>query len=197
MKNNYNNAKFPPNSDWDDRLNMDTCKNLVPIVTVHENAWFKVKNRGGYYTVEDLTKHVVVLPVIEEQCILMIRVKRPVLNDSPLEFPAGGFEDGETPLEAAARELAEETGIRITQLDRFIPMTPLSISPNRISRLAYVFRINLKEEEFVNRVKHDHEVESIHKIHVSKVPKMMGDGSVYVAVPLALLGMYLVGNFKL
>jgi len=196
VKNNFSSAKFPPDNDWDGRLDRVACISLAPVVTMHENAWFTVKNRGGYYTVEDLIKHVVVLPVIEEQFVLMIRVKRPVLNDCPLEFPAGGFEEGETPLEAAARELYEETGIRVTQLGRFIPMTPLSISPNRIPRLAYVFRINLKEVEFSNRVKHDHEVESIHKIHVSEVPKIMSDGSVYVAVPLALLGMYLVSNLK-
>jgi len=196
MKSNYNNAQFPPQNEWDNRLDGEVCKDLVPVQILHENAWFSVKDRAGYFTVEDPIKHVVVLPVIDEKYILMVRVKRPVLDDFPLEFPAGGFEHGESAYEAAARELHEETGIRVDQLERFLPMTPLAVSPNRVPRLAYVFRINLRGDEYISRSEHDHEVESLHQIHISEIPKIMNDGSVYVSVPLALLGMYLASTIN-
>ena len=195
MNNCYKKAIFPPLNEWDSRLVDDACPNLAPAQTMHQNEWFTIKNRGGYFTVEDFVTLVVIMPVIDEEFVVMIRVKRPVLNDCPLEFPAGGFEVGESPLEAASRELFEETGIHISDLRRFIAMPPLSVSPNRIPRLAYVFRVDLTEEEYISRVNFDHEVESIHRIHISEVPKMMCDGSVYVSVPLALLGMFLASRF--
>lgn len=187
---------FPPLSEWDSRLVDDVCPNLAQAQTVYENDWFTIKDRGGYFTVEDFVMHVVIMPVIDDEFVLMIRVKRPVLNDCPLEFPAGGFESGESPLEAARRELFEETGVHISNLRRFIPMPPISVSPNRIPRLAYVFRIDLTEEEYVSRLSFDHEVESIHRIHKSEVSKMMCDGSIYVSVPLALLGIFLASKFQ-
>lgn len=196
MNNSYKKAIFPPLNEWDGRLVDDVCPNLAPAQTMYENDWFTIKDRGGYFTVEDFVKHVVIMPVIDEDFVLMIRVKRPVLNDCPLEFPAGGFESRESPLEAARRELFEETGVHISNLRRFIPMPPLSVSPNRIPRLAYVYRVDLTEDEYVRRVHFDNEVESIHKFHKSEVPKMMCDGSIYVSVPLALLGMFLASKFQ-
>ena len=74
---------------------------------VHENPWFSVRNRGGFFTVEYHETQVLVLPVIEDRAVVMVRVKRPVINDMTLELPAGGTEPGEDPERAAVRELAE------------------------------------------------------------------------------------------
>lgn len=41
---------------------------------------------------------------------LVISQFRPPLNAWSIEFPAGLIDEGETPIEAAKRELAEETG---------------------------------------------------------------------------------------
>ena len=42
--------------------------------------------------------------------ILLVRQARPSLGMVTLEFPAGAIESGEEPIEAAAREVLEETG---------------------------------------------------------------------------------------
>ena len=93
--------------------------------------WFNVLNRGGYYTVEYHLPQVVILPVVEQQSIVMVRVKRPVLGDIPLELPAGCAEEGELLIEGAARELGEETGIKIHEANRLIPLPPLAMSPEQ------------------------------------------------------------------
>ena len=98
------------------------CTGLQPVETLHENEWFSTRNRGGYYTVEYHQPHVVILPVVNQDSIVLVRVKRPVIDDDPLELPAGCVEAGETPEQGARRELAEETGMRVDDLTRFVPM---------------------------------------------------------------------------
>jgi 8-oxo-dGTP pyrophosphatase MutT (NUDIX family) len=47
---------------------------------------------------------------------VMVRQYRPNLGIETLETPAGGLEKAETPLQAAQREIAEETGLRCALL---------------------------------------------------------------------------------
>jgi len=54
---------------------------------------------------------VAILPVLDGNRIVLIRQFRPAINELILEVPAGKIEAGEDILEAAARELREETGI--------------------------------------------------------------------------------------
>jgi ADP-ribose pyrophosphatase len=53
---------------------------------------------------------VVIIPVTKERDLLLIRQFRPVLNSYVIEFPAGLNDKGESLLDAARRELIEETG---------------------------------------------------------------------------------------
>ncbi len=94
-------------------------------------------------------------------------------------------------MHAAARELAEETGIRVTDIARFIPMPPLAVSSTRMPQLSYVFRVNLSEEEFSARGQHDDEIFSVECVTVRDLPRMINQGSIYVSVPLAILSSYL------
>ena len=139
----YNDATFPPNGPWDRRLTEAVCPSLSPVSILHENPWFAVRQRGTFYTAEYRTPQAIVLPVVDNEAIVMVRVKRPVLNDITLELPAGGAQTGEAAEAGAARELAEEAGIIIRDHSRFIPMPPLATSPSRVPMLVYVFRIDL------------------------------------------------------
>ena len=53
---------------------------------------------------------VAVIPVTKEGEVLMIRQFRPAMNGYVIEFPAGLNDKGETLVDAARRELIEETG---------------------------------------------------------------------------------------
>jgi len=53
---------------------------------------------------------VVIIPVTAQGDLLLIRQFRPVLNKYVIEFPAGLNDRGETLIDAARRELIEETG---------------------------------------------------------------------------------------
>lgn len=53
---------------------------------------------------------VILVPVTPDGRVVLIRQFRPVLGRPVIELPAGLVEEGEEPLDAARRELIEETG---------------------------------------------------------------------------------------
>ncbi|MBI3919617.1 MAG: NUDIX hydrolase [Betaproteobacteria bacterium] len=189
-----NPVSYPPHGDWDARLTAIACPGLTPVTTLHENEWFTVRDRGGYYTTEYHSSQVIVLPVVEDAGIVMIRAKRPVIGDTTLELPAGAIEDGELPVAGAAREFAEETGIAIPEA-RFRAMAPMSTSPNRVPKLVYVFRVDLSLQEFERRKPHDSEVESVHCVPLTQVVELITEGGIYVALPVAVIASYLLSRF--
>jgi 8-oxo-dGTP pyrophosphatase MutT (NUDIX family) len=184
-----------PETD-DPRLISPQCHSLTPVQTIHENPWFVVRNRGGYYTVEYEMTPVMVLPIVDSHSILMVRVKRPVLADNTLELPSGASLEGESPVEAVARELAEETGIIIKDLDRFEPIPPISNAPNRNPKLAHFFQINLSGEDIDRSKVHDEEILSVECYKFEKITDMIADGEIYISVPVALIGRFLITHYR-
>jgi len=189
-----NPVSFPPHGNWDARLTSVACPDLTPVATLHENEWFAVRNRGGYFTTEYNLAQVIVLPVVEDAGLVMIRVRRPVIGDTTLELPAGAIEKDELPVAGAAREFAEETGIVIPEA-RFQAMAPMSTLPNRMPKLIYVFRVDLSPQEFERRKPHDSEVESVHCVPLDQVVEFITGGSIYVALPVAVIASYLFSRF--
>jgi len=60
---------------------------------------------------------VAILPVMADGRVVLIRQLRPAVDAQILEIPAGKIEKGEDVLEAARRELHEETGITGSDLE--------------------------------------------------------------------------------
>ena len=88
--------------------------------TVLDTPWFQIATidpgdePGGstepYYVF--LRSHGVIAVVLDEAGrLVLIDQYRPPLGRTTLETPAGSIEPGETPVEAADRELAEECGL--------------------------------------------------------------------------------------
>jgi 8-oxo-dGTP pyrophosphatase MutT (NUDIX family) len=163
------------------------CTGLRPVTIEHENPWFRVLSRGGYYTHESQRPQVAILPMVDNKSVVMLRVKRPVIGDCPLELPAGDSMHGESLRDAAAREFAEETGIEIKDKLRFKPELAMSEMPGRIPVLLSIFTIQLKKKEFDMRKKHDDEVYSVELIHIRDVAKKIISGEIYLSCPCAIL----------
>ena len=176
----------------DPRLSAPQCPLLTPVSTVHINKWFVVRDRGGYFTVEYKQPQVIILPIIDNHSILMVRVKRPVIADNTLELPAGGAKKNEAPIDAAVREFAEETGIEIENKSRFIPEAPFSVSPNRVPTLIHIFQITLTQAEYDSRRSHDDEIVNVVCYRFEEMKKMLVQGKIYISVPAAIIGRYLL-----
>jgi ADP-ribose pyrophosphatase len=78
----------------------------------------------------------VVLVVHEGGELVLVRQSRPGSGTRTLELPSGKIEDGETPLEAAARELAEECGLAAAELTE---LGTFWAAPGYSTELVHVF----------------------------------------------------------
>ncbi len=183
-----------PNINDDPRLTIPQCNSLQPVTTAHINPWFSVRNRGGYFTIEDNSPQVQILPIVENKSIVMVRVYRPVLVDNTLELPAGGAKNQkERPVEAAAREFLEETGILISDLNRFEMLPPL-IHMSRSPVLPYVFQIQLTQHEYDLRKEHDHEISDVVCFSYKEILQKIARGEIYVGPQVAVIMRYLLCN---
>ncbi len=88
---------------------------------VYENPWLKLHHRdvinpagkpGIYGLVSFRNKAIGIIPLDDEGNIYLVGQYRYTLGEYSWEIPEGGGPLGEEPLEAAKRELKEETGLK-------------------------------------------------------------------------------------
>jgi len=90
--------------------------------TVFSTPWFSIQSFLSEGEVEpyyrfNMPRGVVIVPVTPDGNLVLISQYRPVLGRWTLEFPAGGIDHDESPSDAMARELFEETGYRCDSID--------------------------------------------------------------------------------
>jgi len=116
---------------------------------------------------------VCVLPLDADGMVTMVRQFRYGVQDVTLEIPAGKLEKGEDPLEAAIRELSEETGY---SADEIIPLHIDYSSPAILSEIIYIYlarglhggKAHLDEGEFL----------SVERYHISELAEMVMQGKI-------------------
>lgn len=79
---------------------------------------------------------VVVLPFVKEDQIVLIRTRRYAVGQILIELPAGTLEKNENPMNAAGRELLEETGYLAGRVQ---PIGNFYSSPGILSEKMYAF----------------------------------------------------------
>lgn len=140
---------------------MTTRRNIVL-----ETEWFSVEvlesrpewNIGDrpYYRML-CPDSVAVLPVTADGKILMVRQFRPARSRTTIEIPAGAIDGAETPLEAAHRELLEETG-HVAETIFFLGKGGLNLSRESAWVHAYVaFGVRPR----VDAARRDHGIEVV------------------------------------
>jgi ADP-ribose pyrophosphatase len=99
----------------------------------------RVRLPGGRFTTREIAEHsdsICVVPVDQNGNILMVRQFRKPLEDQLLEVPAGGIEPGESPEDAAVRELQEEVGFTSRDMK---PLSGFWLAPGWCTEYMYSY----------------------------------------------------------
>lgn len=87
--------------------------------TIYKNPWIEVAEESvirpegdkRIFGTVDMKDGVAILPLFSDGNVLLAREYKYAQDSEMIEIIGGGIDEGETPKQAAARELAEETGI--------------------------------------------------------------------------------------
>lgn len=108
----------------------------------------QAKDKSGFTIKRSVVRHkgsAVMMAVDEKNRVLLVRQYRLPAAAYLWELPAGRQDEGETPLQAARRELAEETGYRARKWDKLASFWP---SPGYVGEKMTIFlATDLKEGE--------------------------------------------------
>lgn len=131
-------------------FNMKKQPKKISEEVVFENPYWKYKKdiferpdgQQGEYHYGETPGAVMLVPVMDDGKIMLIRQYRYLTGKYSVEFPCGGMKPGEKPLEAAERELKEETG---AVPDEFISVGSFEPSNGWIKDLTHVYLVHVAE----------------------------------------------------
>lgn len=114
---------------------------------VHKNPWWEYKHEkfsrsdgseGEYYYAET-HGNVIIVPVLDDGRLVLVRQYRYLDEKSSIEFPGGGMNKWESPVDAANREFLEETGYKTENLIKIGTFEPCV---GVVKDLSHVFIAN-------------------------------------------------------
>lgn len=107
------------------------------ILNISHHHWeFTVKGISAPFTSIDTNDWVVIIPELEDGKIALVKQFRPVVDEWTIEFPGGAINPEENPLDAAKRELEEETSLTSDQFELLGVMRP---NPAIMSNRCFVY----------------------------------------------------------
>jgi len=117
---------------------------IISSVKKYSNELFSVTEDhavepGGFEIKRAIVQHMgsaVMMAVDDRKRILLVRQYRLPARQSLWELPAGRLDEGETPLQAARRELVEETGYRARKWKKLVTFYP---SPGYVAEKMTIF----------------------------------------------------------
>ncbi len=149
---------------------------------VFDSKWLSIEDRSyelpdgkiveGYYHL-NRPDYVLILAIDKDKKIIVERQYRRGVDDFVYELPAGWINKDETPLDAAKRELLEETGF-IGVGSKVFEIYP---QPGFCSMKAYVVILKIQDEK-VEEKREEDEILSYELIDVDKIKKMIIDNEI-------------------
>jgi ADP-ribose pyrophosphatase len=127
-----------------------------------------------------------VIPLTPQNEVVLIRQYRHGIRDMSLEIPGGLVEDRDTPMEAAKRELYEETGY---QAAHFIPLGSVFPNPAIQDNRCYTY---LAKDAFLAGIQELDEKEDIEVLlrPLAQIPSLIKEGLIDHSLVLAAFFKY-------
>ncbi len=156
---------------------------------VFQNSWISLREdevttpsgKPGKYTYLEAKPFVIVVAIDNNELVMIKQYRYPV-KKTLLEFPAGGFDHNEQPLDAAKRELKEETGYEATNwkyIGEFYELTSVS------KQEGHLFLATWLKDTREHAMSEDG-IEGVVKISVEELQRMIGAGEIIDALTPAV-----------
>lgn len=123
----------------------------------------------------------VIVPLFDDGSVVMVRQYRHAAKEILLEVPAGSLDEGETPMEGAARELEEEIGYTADKLEQ---IAEFYVSPGFLDEKMFVFlatgltkteqRLEIDEIIEVERIPLTDAVDMVNRGEIHDAKTMLG-----------------------
>jgi 8-oxo-dGTP pyrophosphatase MutT (NUDIX family) len=167
-----------------------------------DTRWLKVKKEkielpngkilDDFYTVEG-GELIAILAINEDNEVFLVKQYRHAVADITIDLPGGGVEKGERPIEAASRELAEETGMIASSFEKLITYYP--DSGRTICKKHIFLAKNLKKDEYGQYAQDESEDVRLVRMPLQKVLEEMRNGKMKEATLFVGIFAYL-NNIK-
>ena len=150
------------------------------ITVIHNEVITPGGSRGIYGKVSFKNRAVGIIPIDEQMNTWLVGQFRYTLNSYSWEIPEGGCPRGEKLIDAARRELKEETGI---EADNFIEILRLHNSNSVTDEEAVIFTARVIAEG--EKSPEDTEELQVRKLPFAEVVKMVKRGEITDAMSVA------------
>ena len=154
----------------------------------------KLVFRGTRFEVRSLGKRdvvihpgaVVILPLLDDEHILMIKNERFAVGETLWELPAGTLEPREHPDATASRELVEETGYEAKKIE---PLTNFYTSPGICNERMFAYIA--QDLSYVGQKLDETEKITVEVVEWKKIREMIRNGEIHDGKTLTTLLFYL------
>ncbi len=154
------------NGPWEIKETREKYKN--PWISVREDQVIRPDGKDGIFGIVEMVAGVSVLPLDNEGYVYLTQEFRYAIKKDSIEAISGGIDNNENMLDAAMRELKEETGITADEwvdLGEVNPFTSVVESPARIylARQLHFMKANPEATEQLEilRIKFEDVVEMV------------------------------------
>lgn len=167
--------------------------------TIYKGEVITLKKITEKETIKEVVfypKSVAVLPQVKKDKIILIKQYRLPAGSFLWEIPAGKLEQGETPKEAAQRELREETGYMATDLKK---LAEYYVSPGYSTEYQYLFLAQkLKRRRPIFNKDKDEKIKEVRPFSLKEVLEMMKEKKIIdLKTTLAIRFLITSNNLKL
>ncbi|HEY1405468.1 MAG TPA: NUDIX hydrolase [Spirochaetota bacterium] len=144
------------------------------------------------FTIINTSDWINIVPVTKDGKIIFVRQHRLGTDEISIETPAGMLDQGESPLEAAHRELQEETGYTARQI---IPMKSLKANPAIMNNTIHFFLALDCERTNEQNLDREEDIE-VSVIDRAEVIDMIRDGRIDHSIIVTALSLYLSSSYS-